>query len=191
MNSKLWYPIRNWPTWWATPEGEEPVSRTAGICVGASMHNFPVKGQVWLDFGYPTCAWSIFDFLDWVDPNPNSGIWTWKNLWKRFNDGGFSCSSEEYGNSHDNDVPLFEFTALQWWDWSYDILPFVCSTDPKDVPKDQAYRPPQAKFCNVAVDPKCYLGCEPGPKKPDCLPNANYVEPGVIKTPVAESPVKA
>jgi len=74
---------------------------------------------------------------------------------------------------------LFEFVALEHWDWQYDILPFLCQADPVDVPEDQAYRPPQAKFCNVAIDPHCYMGCAPNPnrKNDGCVLNPNYVEP--------------
>ena len=74
-------------------------------------------------------------------------------------------------------APLFNFAALEWWDWHYDILPFVCTTDPEGVPPDEAYRPPQAKYCNVSVDPKCYIGCEPSARTPDCQLNHNYVDP--------------
>jgi len=77
LNSKFWYPVKNWPNWWESQEEEESETKSSGVCMGASIHNFPVKGQVWLDFGYPTCAWSIFDFLAWVDTAANSGVWTW------------------------------------------------------------------------------------------------------------------
>ena len=74
--------------------------------MGLKSQNFPLLAELWFDFGYPTCAWSVLDFLAWVDPNANSGIWTWKNLWKRYEDGGLKCESKEYGNSHDNDLPF-------------------------------------------------------------------------------------
>jgi hypothetical protein len=74
-------------------------------------------------------------------------------------------------------VPLLDFTTLKNWDWQYDLFPFVCEKDPEGLSIDEAYRPPQAKYCNVEVDPHCYIGCEPGPRKPSCVENPNYVPP--------------
>lgn len=63
--------------------------------MGLKSKNFPLHAQVWLDFGYPTCAWSILDFLSWVSTSTNPNPWTEANLKKRWSDEGFVCASEE------------------------------------------------------------------------------------------------
>jgi hypothetical protein len=94
--------------------------------MGLKSQTFPLHAQVWLDFGYPTCAWSLGDFLSWDVSSYPKGPFTWGSLKKRYDDAGFVCKSKEQGNSHDNDTPLLDFTALDHWGWEYEIIPFVC-----------------------------------------------------------------
>jgi hypothetical protein len=92
LSASLWYPVANYPTWW---EPRDPKPRRKGICFGAKSSNFPVHSQIWLDFGYPTCAWSIGDFLSWDVSNSAAGALTWTSIQKRYNDVGFICKSKE------------------------------------------------------------------------------------------------
>jgi hypothetical protein len=39
LSASLWYPVANYPTWWAP---RDPKPRRKGVCFGAKSHNFPV-----------------------------------------------------------------------------------------------------------------------------------------------------
>jgi len=89
LDGAYWLPVNNYPTWWVKNEGDQ-----VGRCFGLKSQNFPVHAQIWLDFGYPTCLWSITDFLNWESTIPN-GAWTWSNLSKRYSEEGLKCTSAE------------------------------------------------------------------------------------------------
>ncbi len=63
--------------------------------MGLKSQTFPLHAQIWLDFGYPTCAFSIGDFLKWDVSNSAAGVWTWRGIQDRYNDTGFICKSKE------------------------------------------------------------------------------------------------
>lgn len=153
--------------------------------MGLKSKNFPFHAQVWLDFGYPTCAWSILDFLSWVSTSSNTDPWSHSNLKKRWSEEGFVCTSEEQGNSHALKTPLLEFFALEWWDWEYELIPFHCENrEFAEDGSDVNTIVPQAKYCDKSKDPKCYIGCEPSPKYTACQLNPDYVAPAPVAKPV-------
>jgi len=122
LDASYWMRVQNYPTWWVKSDEES----AGGACMGLKSQTFPVHAQIWLDFGYPTCAFSLGDFFSWDVLSFPGGAFTWGSLKQRYNDTGFICKSKEQGNSHDNKTPLFDFTALEHWAWEYEIIPFVC-----------------------------------------------------------------
>ncbi len=121
LQAKFWQPV-TMPDWWNTPFTQ------SGRCRGLNFATFPLEAQINLTFGWPTCDWSTYDFLTWVDPlyYSNSVGGVWNSLQRRFEANTANCTGQVYGYGYGNDVPLLSWSAFDYMDHKYEIIPFQC-----------------------------------------------------------------